>query len=406
MPPRIPRRTLLQYIIDHNPFYLLSAICMLAGCIALTNSTSWTSIRFPRLLALIFTLNVYELLMIGWAVFLIRKRRLMRDGVILLILEAFFLVDVTFLNSEIFSANFRIGVIINVMIFALGIAKVLAIFRALGMQISYGAFPLVLIELAMLFAMPGVFKHVSTSRGGALPAAAIYGSWWMIGLIPVLATILLRESRKRLVSAQPVFDRAPRLVGLLMILPAISLMAHVSTSNWIYNVRWYSANVSPLLLGLALAIGAYDWHVSSLAIRMRAQLALPVLAMLLSMTCPSALTMKIDGVALTTLRWTAVATILVYLEGFWLYRHLYFAWGAVTLLLAAASGADVASIQATASSFAQCIARTARRLAPRSSTDWGIIAIGASFVLLGIGALVSMLKKTPNEEQLKATTDA
>src|SRR2546423_11843710 len=107
--PQIPRRTLLQSIIDHNPFYLLSAVCMLAGCIALTNSTSWTSIRLNRLLTLIFTLNIYELLMIGWAIFLIRKRRLLRDGVILLILEAFFLVDVTFLNAEIFSASLRVG---------------------------------------------------------------------------------------------------------------------------------------------------------------------------------------------------------------------------------------------------------------------------------------------------------
>src|SRR3954463_10723536 len=32
--PRATRRTIMRYVIDHNPFYLLSAVCMLAGCIA------------------------------------------------------------------------------------------------------------------------------------------------------------------------------------------------------------------------------------------------------------------------------------------------------------------------------------------------------------------------------------
>src|SRR5580765_4984854 len=99
------RPSVARWIVDRNPFYLLSAVCMLFGCVALTNSSSWTSIRLNRLLILTATLNFYEVLLIGLAVFLIVHRKLRRDGMILLILEAFFLVDVTFLNSEIFSAD-------------------------------------------------------------------------------------------------------------------------------------------------------------------------------------------------------------------------------------------------------------------------------------------------------------
>src|SRR2546423_9092500 len=105
----IPARpSLLRYLIDRNPFYLLSAVCMLTGCLLLTNSLSWSPIRVQRLLTLIVTLNVYELLLIGLALFLIVKRGLRRDGTLLLVVQAFFLVDVTFLNSEIFAANLRI----------------------------------------------------------------------------------------------------------------------------------------------------------------------------------------------------------------------------------------------------------------------------------------------------------
>src|SRR5689334_18863840 len=92
------RPSLWRFVVDRNPFYLLSAACMLFGCIALTNSSSWSPIKLQRLLILTATLNFYELLLIGLALFLIVRRGLWRDGAILLILEAFFLVDVTFLN--------------------------------------------------------------------------------------------------------------------------------------------------------------------------------------------------------------------------------------------------------------------------------------------------------------------
>ena len=45
-----PRPSLLRFLTEHNPFYLLSAACMLASCLALTNSLSWTSITHTRLL--------------------------------------------------------------------------------------------------------------------------------------------------------------------------------------------------------------------------------------------------------------------------------------------------------------------------------------------------------------------
>src|SRR5947209_14833368 len=80
------RRRFTQMIVDRNPFYLLSAACMLAGCLALTNSLSWLSLPLPRLLTLIATINVYEAMLVGLALLLV-SRRLMRDAKILLIVE-------------------------------------------------------------------------------------------------------------------------------------------------------------------------------------------------------------------------------------------------------------------------------------------------------------------------------
>src|SRR5437762_3078566 len=90
----------VRLLATHNPFYLLSAACMLAGCLALTNSLSWSPIGARRLLTLIVTLNVYEAALIWLALFLVTRRDLIRDGRMLLVLEAFFLVDTAFLNAE------------------------------------------------------------------------------------------------------------------------------------------------------------------------------------------------------------------------------------------------------------------------------------------------------------------
>jgi hypothetical protein len=77
---RYPRGRLLRFVIDHNPFYLLSALCMLGGLLTLTNSLSYTPIPQRHLLLLIATRNCYELLLVALALWLIVRRRLICDG--------------------------------------------------------------------------------------------------------------------------------------------------------------------------------------------------------------------------------------------------------------------------------------------------------------------------------------
>jgi hypothetical protein len=411
----MPRRSLLRFIIDHNPFFLLSAVCMLAGCLALTNSLSWSPIRVQRLLMLVVTLNIYEALLIGLAIVLIAKRRLYRDGTILLMLETFFLVDVTFLNSELFAASLRIGTLVNAILLLLGIAKVTAIFVGLGISPRDGSFPLILLELTLLIAIPGVFKLISSHHSGTLPPGAIYASWWIIGIVPVIATLLLRASDGprtgrlyteielpfKIETARPRADshgnRRPFVIGLLMLLPVISLLAHVSTSNWIYHVRWYPANVTPLILGLAIALGAYDWHVTNLAARMRLQLALPILAIAMSARFPSSLEFYVAGIGISPLRLALAGATLVYAHGLWLHRHMYFAWAACTCVLTSLFGTSPQLIGENMTLVGKQTVNTGRSLIPRTLRDWGITSIGASFVSLLIGAVLSLMKESGDE---------
>ena len=103
------RRSFLQYLSDNNPFYLLSAASMLLACLLLSNTTTWSPIAARKLVMLIVTLNLYELLIVALGLFLIVKRDHARDGLKLLCVEAVFLADVRFLNSELYTESLRLG---------------------------------------------------------------------------------------------------------------------------------------------------------------------------------------------------------------------------------------------------------------------------------------------------------
>ena len=398
----VPRRSFWRALCDRNPFYLLSAVCMLFGCIALTNSSSWSPIRLNRLIILTATLNFYEFLLIGLALFLIVKRGLRRDGTILLILEAFFLVDVTFLNSEIFSTSLRAGLLINSILFALAIVKVAAIFSGLGMSLKGGAFATAMIELLVLFAMPGVFKKLSIGSNGSMQAMAIYVAWWAIGCLPVIATMLMHNRHHLREPQRSAFLQSRGIVGLFVMLPVISIIAHVSTSGWVYGVHWYHANVSPLLLGLAIAIGAFDTHVSTLGKRMKAHFILPILALVASGEFPKALLFHVGPIWFSPLRCALIGAMLVYVCGFLLHRHILFAWAACMCFGIAGVGMSMRQILENLHVGAQVSYDWVKRLWPRTMTHWGVVSMAASFVLLVVGALVSLRRPVEVEHQINS----
>ena len=79
-----PRPWIVRALGQYNPFYLLSAMCMLAGLFALNDSLNFSPLPAANLLIMILVLNVYEFLLIGIGIFLAR-RGLMRDAATLLV---------------------------------------------------------------------------------------------------------------------------------------------------------------------------------------------------------------------------------------------------------------------------------------------------------------------------------
>lgn len=378
--PAATRRMVTRFLLDYNPFYLLSALCMLAGLFALNGWLQFSPLPLLNVIQLILILNVYEFMLIFLGLFLAR-RALWHDAITLLVLEAFFLVDGGFLNSEALSMDLEIGLMINSALLILAIFKLAIIFRGLGLQLADPRFWLIVLQLILLPAMEWFFKATFDFHGGHIRPFAVYAVWWVVGLIPIAYLLLM-----------PSAPRARGLIGAFIALPMISILAHLGTTNWVYHVPWAYENLSPPLLGLAIAVGAYEHRVRSLTLRMRLQLLIPLLAIVFSLVETRELIFLNTPIIVSPLRLTLLAAACVYLHGLFLHRHIYFGAGAMTCLGAAAVGATPELMLQNLVHVGDRSAKSAWDSLPKTSFGWGAVSVFCSFVLLGIGLLLSLLK--------------
>ena len=158
----------LSLIHDRNPFYPLSALCMFIGFRIILGAINSPVGDWKSLLGLIFTLQIYELVMIGLALFLIMRLGLMRDGWILLGIEALFLVDMTNLNAELFTARPALGSVVNGFCFLLAMGKILFVCRTLKLKLTSGTTFYIAAQMAFLLGLPGMFRLMRSPTGLAV----------------------------------------------------------------------------------------------------------------------------------------------------------------------------------------------------------------------------------------------
>ena len=397
-----PRSAPVRFLFRHNPFYLLSAMCMLAGCLSLTNSLSWTSIGLGRLLALVVTLNVYEALLLGLGLFLLARRGVVRDGIVLLFLEAMFLVDAAFLNVEVFAVDVQVGLVTNAAVYLLALAKLFIVFRALGLRLDR-TFGFVLLQVTMLFLLPGTFAVLSRDGDGSLPPRAVYAAWWAVAALGAASVLMVRprdENDHHLMS--PSHHRAGTIIRrTFVVLPFVSLLTHLVVLHWVYDARLFAAYVSPVLLAFAAVLGA----ALPAKLPKRAELALlraglPVVALLMSADAPSALVLA----PFDPFGRDVTPMFLAVCGAYAVYVYLYLSRFAPPLLAAGTLAAGLylfgpapAQVATGTKQGADLGYSLVRRLVPSTTAGWGVTAVCAAFAFLGIGAAIS-LRKPPGDE--------
>jgi hypothetical protein len=371
----------------HNPFYFLSAACMLGGILAVTNSLSWTSIPIQRLLVLIATLNIYEAALIALAFYLLRRRNLVRDGVMLLALEAFFLIDITFLNAEIATSHLKLGLIVNIVLFAAAIMKLAVVSHLLGQPPRGGPFSALVLQLAALFALPIVFRWQDQ---GDLSTQVFYAAWWIIGLLIPASQTLCRRIPMRSTSAW-----GRRMLVFYLVMPWLSLVLHVSIMHYVYRVSYYGAEAAPMLLALAFVL--HQAQPSALMPRkdlLALKFLLPIAAVLVSLNDPNSLCFGIGRFWITPSRLSFAASYLTYVYFYAGAFTLHFLIAGVLAALTFIFGPTMEQVDQWSTRLWTGCGDAISRFIPTTPLEWGATSIAAAFAFLGIGAAVSLGKRS------------
>jgi hypothetical protein len=389
---------LLRFLVHHNPFYLLSALCMIAGCFALNSALQTRTGELPKLLLLMGTLQLYELLLVGLGLYLIVKHRLDRDGRTLLLLDAVFLVDLTFLNNETAATNLWAGVLVNGLTLLLAVAKVALVMTTLSVRFPRRTFAFVVLQLVVLLGMPCMLKWVE--QPGAMHAGItplqLYTAWWAAGLVLVVFEMMrrLRPGADHSIAGPGVRRDVMRVYAAV---PFLSIVAHLGMLHYVYNVTWHLTYAAPVLLGLGVIL-ARDFSGRLLPTDGRILRAtLPALAVAFSLPYPNALAFKLPAIdrALTPILLTVAAAYFTYVYAF-VFRHaLWYVGAGIVGISTYLFGPTASQTVTTLDTARQWSLSAVRRLIPRTAISWGIIAIIFSFAFLGVGAVLSLRKRAP-----------
>ena len=388
IPPRPSTlRNLLRFVHDRNPFYLLSALSMFIGFRVVIAALDSPAGDWRTLLNLIVTMQAYEAAMIALALYLIVRRGLLRDGWILLGIESLFLVDLTNLNAELYTALPRLGSVVSAACFGLALAKIGVVTRVLRLRLTPATTLYVAAQLAFLFVLPGLFRLMRSSSAAVSPLH-IYAAWWLVAALVAGGLVIVRRDPRNDGNRM-----ASLPTRLYLLVPLLSLLVHLASENRVYWVHFQPANLAPLLLVAVLAIHRGHYQPWQLPLSM-CLIAGAVLLSFVPDEYRSETTTHLLGLAVTPFRITVLAAGSA-LAGLAIW-HLSVVAAAtlvacVTIAMLGSSWAEIARQLARAALW---LLHTLERLVPETALEWGYAAIAGAFLLLGVGAVTSLNTRT------------
>lgn len=372
----------IRFIVDHNPFYIISALCLMMGFYILSTVIGNDSQKFWGAAVLMGIQNLYEFILIFTGIFLLKSNRATGDGKTLLFIEAFFLVDATLLSTRIFTFDPYAGLYLHLAIFILAAVKIYLMAKALKISFELPYLAFMTFEFLFLFMLPGIFAFMartelmaSISGEGKLWTLFDYHVWLMAGGILALKGIVL--------SGRPA--NRDVMHWMFVILPFFSILAHKTALNWIYGIPLHTTFAAPVLMGAAVFLTYSRLRETYPATLKTALFILPLFAILLSAWFPQELLYQADtvtGINLSPLRVILFIAALAYLNMFRVHRNVFFIIPGGFCAVFATAGYSVSSI-----------CKNLKLILPETAAGAGTMLVVFAFIFLGTGILMSFRRK-------------
>jgi hypothetical protein len=384
-------RNFSRFIIDHNPFFLLSGVSMLLGCFLINAAAHEQQDAINLIVGLLGVFNVYELLVIALGLFLIRSRGMVRDGAYLLLLEVLLLSDLTFLYTEVFTANAYIGTVAAAIGFTLAIVKFLAIFHVMRMRLSMHEWAMLVATFFTLFAMPGVLRHYGFYD--MVTPLLLHAGWWIAGIL--LAAMALRTTKKAAADDASTHRLKIALRIGVALVPWLSIVAHLASAHYVYEAAFLPANLAPLALGgAALLLRTCHRFTHPRAVRF-ATIALCVVG--IALTLPTTPELYHDMTwptqwTLSPFRGATAISCVIGLVGMMAVGGWVMPAFSAATSCASVLGHDGGSASDAVNLLAWASRRWIGDAAPSGMMGWGILGVIGAFIFLGVGTAMSLRK--------------
>jgi hypothetical protein len=396
-PIRTPAKVLLEFLSYGNPIYLLSAAFMLLGCLLLTNDLSFTRVSLAQVSSLLGTIFLYQLCLFASGALLLLKRGVVRDGSILLTLDAIFLCDITFALSNYITTSPSAGLGLGLLLAGLGVGRVAWISSRLGLPVDLSRLFGVAMLLVLIPLVPAVLKWTGP-RGNPSPMI-FYSLWWLVSFAGAWLLLTVSSNGK---SQDRLHRFASRLQLSTLWIAWMSLAAHLGALHWVYDVRFSAPMVSPVLL--VIAVLAWRMNRSHILHWSEARMVqtLSIVAALVASGRPagqltSHLTLMGQSMSITPMMLAVVAAFLIFVFLIVQRHQLSLLCLGAMVGLWKVAGPTAEQVQAFVRNTVEQIWTALRNATPDTAAGWGVWSVVIAFGLLAVGLIFSFRKPSETE---------
>lgn len=181
-----------EWFIDANPLYLISVMLMFLGLLLVSREASSHQVTVETVMSFFGIQNLYEVLLVGMAIYLLRSGINPRHGKLLLVFVLVFMADLTFYQVRISAMDAWWGLVISSVYLALGAAKLGAVVYCLGITPRWERLAFPITAFALIYFAPQYVYHAmdAVGKGTGEAATALFSGVWEIYLIWFLAAFI------------------------------------------------------------------------------------------------------------------------------------------------------------------------------------------------------------------------
>jgi len=220
----------MRFLIDANPLYLLSVLMMIAGLYLVSSAASGREVGVDTVAGFFGIQNVYEIVLVAMAIYLLRTGTNGRHGRLLLIFVMIFFADLTFYQVRIAAMDPTWAFFIAAFYLLLGAAKVGAVIYWLEIRVQWDRLVYPLFAFGMIYFAPQYLYAVMDSVGVEKTTTPFTGQAdvyliWLVAAAIQLPVIVSNWRKNSLEESVPnrFFGDANSFYRALLLFPFVAL---------------------------------------------------------------------------------------------------------------------------------------------------------------------------------------